>query len=97
MSTTVYTFHAAGDHSIIAAFEWDHTVPNTLGYYAEQQAKADAALIGKTTRYYAHNGTGVIAAFLTRDGVATQILRDDYRKFDAKAKQLRIEADIHVD
>lgn len=96
MSTTVYTFHVAYDHAIIAAFECDPNTPNALAYWAEQQAKGDAVLVGQTTRYYVHNGVGVIAAFLTRNGKATQILRDDYRKFDAQARQLRIEAGFPV-
>lgn len=95
MTATVYTFHAAYDHSIVAAFELDN---EAFARHAMDQASLDnEKQDGKTRRYYVHNGRGVIAAFLTRNNVATQILRDDYMKFSAKAKELRAEAELPND
>lgn len=92
MKTTIYTFHSAHDHSIVAAIQYDgHTLARHVlaqaAYDAEQQD-------GKTRRYYVHNGAGVVAAFMTRGGKADQILHDDYRRFSDEAVKLRTEAEI---
>lgn len=95
MTATVYTFHAAYDHSIVAAFEFDQ---EAFARHAMAQASLDnEKQDGKTRRYYVHNGRGVVAAFLTRNNVATQILRDDYMQFSDKAKAKRAEADLSND
>lgn len=92
MNTTVYTFHSAHDHAIVAAIEEDG---HTLARHALAQAANDSEQRdGKTRRYYVHNGVGVVAAFMTRNGSARQILHDDYRQFAAQAIKLRAEAEL---
>lgn len=94
MSATIYTFHSAYDHSIVAAIQEDgHTLArHALGQAANDAEKQD----GKTRRYYVHNGVGVVAAFITRSGKASQILHDDYRRFSDEAMKLRAEAEINA-
>lgn len=83
---TTYTYHAAADHQVKVAFGLDRSMADT----ATELARADLdAAGGKTRRYYVHNGTGVIAAFLTRNGSAHQIMRQDYLDFSDQAKQAR--------
>lgn len=88
----VYTFHSAYDHSIVAAVSYDG---HSLARHAVDQARNDAEKQDKLTRrYYVHNGSGVVAAFMTRGGNAQQILHDDYRKFSEEATRRRTEADL---
>lgn len=94
LNTTIYTFHSAHNHSIVAAIQEDG---HTLARHALAQAANDAEKQdGKTRRYYVHNGTGVVAAFMTRGGKASQILHDDYRRFSDEAVKLRTEAEINA-
>lgn len=86
MTATVYTFHAAYDHSIVAAFEFE---ADAITHHARQQALLDAESGSNTRRYYIHNGVGIVAAFMTRNGEAHQILRDDYMQFKGKADEAR--------
>jgi hypothetical protein len=81
--TTTYTFHRAADHGIIATAH-----PDTLQAAAQNVA---ASLLGQgTVRVYIHNGRGVVAAMICRDGAAHEVLRDDYRKFDGAARAARV-------
>jgi hypothetical protein len=96
MTGTIYTIHSANDHSIL-----ETATPGDL------QAKAAnvAARIGRglpdgqnrTWRVYVHNGRGVVAAGLCRDGLWHDILRDDYMAFEPKARALRVAAGFPVD
>ncbi len=89
---TTYTFHRAYDHGIVSNFEYSE---DCMKVNAEAQALYDKDFLPPATRrYYVHNGVGVIAAFLTRNGVATQILVDDYRQFKAAGLQARLEAEV---
>ena len=87
--TTIYSFHAAADHSIM-----DTATPGTLQQIAARIAETlhkgrpvDAE--PTTHRVYVHNGLGVIAAGLCRQGAWHDILRDDYRQFDEAARTRR--------
>lgn len=96
MTATTYTFHRAADHKIL-----DTAEPATLRTKAANIAArihrglpdADA----KRTRVYVHNGLGVIAAGLCRQGTWHDILRDDYRQFDQQARELRAAAGLAND
>ena len=81
-ATTTYSIHDARDHSIVATAN-----PGTLTEVAKQVG-VDFADQG-TRRFYVHNGVGVVAAILCRDGSAHETLRDNYRKFDESAKAVR--------
>ena len=94
MTTTTYSIHRAYDHSIAATFGID----DDMAKAAISIAEADYAAHGdKTIRYYLHNGRGVVAAFMTRQGAAHQVLRDDYLQFSDKAKAKRTEAVLFND
>lgn len=80
--TTTYSFHRAADHTII-----DIAKPANLQLKA--QAVAGALRHRGTVRIYVHNGRGVVAALLCRDGAAHDILRDDYMAFDDRARDER--------
>lgn len=82
MTATTYTIHAAYDHSIAAT-----GTPSDL----QDVIASVAARSGEegTRRFYVHNGTGVVGAFLARNGIGRDILRDDYMAFDAKAREAR--------
>lgn len=91
--STVYTFHAAIDHRVIATAE-----PATLQLVA---ANVAADLMDKnpskpdtTKRVYVHNGRAIIAAGLIRDGLWHDTLRDNYEAFEAKARERREAAGI---
>lgn len=96
MTGTIYTIHRAEDHQIIETAE-----PGNL----QQRAAHVAARIHRglpdadlrTTRLYIHNGRGVVAAGLCRQGVWHDILRDDYMPFAPKARALRMTAGLPVD
>ena len=92
--TTTYSIHRAYDHSIVATFGIDEDMAKVAIKIAEEDF---AAYGDMTTRYYLHNGRGVVAAFMTRQGAAHQILRDDYLKFSDKAKAKRTEKDLPND
>lgn len=86
---TTYSFHAAADHSIM-----DTAKPDTLQQVAARIAETlhrgrPVDALTQTYRVYIHNGLGVIGAGLCRDGVWHDILRDDYRQFDAAARTRR--------
>lgn len=89
--TTVYTFHRAEDHAILATAE-----PSNLQTVAATVA-ASLADNGETRRAYVHNGRGVIAAGLCRQGRWNDILRDDYMGFALKARLKRAEAGLPND
>lgn len=91
MSSTVYTFHRASDHSIINTAA-PATLNNTAAQIAERIHRGLPDRDLKSTRIYVHNGAGVIAAGLCRQGLWHDILRDDYRQFDAKAREQRTAA-----
>ena len=80
--TTTYSFHRAADHSIL-----DTATPVNLQLVAQNVAAALAR--EGTVRVYVHNGRGVVAALLCRDGAAHDILRDDYMAFDGAARWTR--------
>lgn len=80
--TTTYSFHRASDHAII-----DIAHPGNLQLKA--QAVAGALRHQGTVRIYVHNGRGVVAALLCRDGLAHDILREDYMSFDGAARWTR--------
>lgn len=87
---TTYTFHAAYDHSIACQ-------TSDASKFAECASRIAASAKDKgTKRFYLHNGKGVVAAFLTRDGEAFEVRREDYMQFSAKAKQARIECNIEI-
>lgn len=95
MPGTVYSFHAAEDHSIL-----DTATPETM------QAKAAniAARIhrglpypDKATRVYCHNGRGIVAVGLCRQGLWNDLLRDDWQQFDAVAREKRAAAHLPND
>ena len=89
MPATTYTFHRASDHTIFATAE-----PGTLLTVAQTIAQAISREddSGATRRVYVHNGLGVIGAGLCRSGLWHDILRDDYRQFDGKARAVRAAA-----
>lgn len=82
---TTYTYHDCRDHAVVAQVKLGASMAET----AENVAKSFEAQ--GTRRFYVHNGIGVIAAFLTRDGFAHQILRDDYLQFKGKGNVARAE------
>ena len=84
MATTVYTFHRAEDHAILATAE-----PGNLQSVAARVAAALTGTDSATRRAYVHNGLGIVAAGLCRGGIWQDILRDNYHQFDAKARALR--------
>jgi len=96
--TTIYTFHRAEDHGILATAE-----PGNLQEVAGMIAKSIANYPASTTRHgttrrvYVHNGLGVIGAGLCRNGIWNDILRDDYRQFDDKARTEREQAGLTND
>lgn len=89
---TTYSIHSAYNHDI-----WATANPGDLQEVVRRIAVANLTNQGATTRFYVHNGLGVVGAFLTRSGVAHDILRDDYRQFDAKARAVRADANLPND
>jgi hypothetical protein len=79
---TVYTIHSAADHSIYAI-----ALVGTLSETAKKLATEEND--GTTKRFYVSNGMGIISAFLTRNGIAHDILVHDYRQFKDRALQVR--------
>lgn len=90
MANTVYTIHAAANHVIVAVYEFEGNVGIDHAYPARQVAMDQTD--GKTRRFYLHNGVGVIAAFMVRNGEAHEILRNDYVQFGDRAKEIRAAA-----
>ena len=80
---TTYTFHAAYDHSIVAA------LTDTAQFAESARNIAKGADHDKAQRFYVHNGVGVVSAFVVCHGGAHEVLRDDYMQFSAKAKAQR--------
>ena len=89
MTSTVYTFHSANDHAILAIAE-----PGNLQTVAATIARAICREddTGTKRRVYIHNGLGIISAGLCRAGRWHDILRDDYHQFDDKARTERTAA-----
>jgi hypothetical protein len=86
---TTYSIHRAYDHSIAVT-------ASGVNLQSRAQALAeDVANHGH--RFYVHNGKGVVAAMLVKPHGALDILRDDYRKFDAKARAVRANANLSND
>ncbi|MTH36020.1 hypothetical protein GL279_15570 [Paracoccus limosus] len=86
---TTYSIHRAYDHSIVATAN-----PSDL------KARAGGLCFHKANlgeRFYVHNGKGVVAAMLVKPHGVFDILRDDYRQFDAKARALRADANLPND
>lgn len=78
---TTYSIHRAFDHSVVLT---------ASGINLQTRAQSlceDDANHGK--RFYVHNGKGIVAAMLVKPHGAFDIPRDDYRKFDAKARAAR--------
>lgn len=86
MTATTYTVHSANNHAV----EWSGQADDLIHAAA---LVAGSNMTG-TKRFYVHNGKGVVAAFLTRNGSAHEVLRQDYMQFDSKARAAR-EADGH--
>lgn len=84
MATTTYSIHSAYNHEI-----WATAVPGNLQDVVRRIAAANLTNQGATTRFYVHNGLGVVGAFLTRSGSAHDILRNDYMRFEEKARDKR--------
>jgi hypothetical protein len=83
---TTYSIHRAYDHSIAGT-------ASGVNLQSRAQALAeDAANHGH--RFYVHNGKGVVAAMLIKPQGAFDVLRDDYRKFDTKARAVRADANL---
>lgn len=82
MTATTYTIHDARNHEVVAK-----AYTGTLATVAKTLATQVDALT--TRRFYVHNGVGIVAAFLTRNGDAHEILRDDFMKFDTPARAAR--------
>lgn len=89
---TTYSIHSARNHDIIATAN-----PGDLQEVVQRVARGGHTEDRSTARYYVHNGLGVAGAFLTRSGVAHDVLRDDYRQFDATARALRADANLPND
>jgi len=83
-----YSIHNAYDHSIVRSFEVDQDT-TAISLSIAQDFEGEG-----TCRFYVHNGVGVVAAIMTRDGMARQIMRDDYMKFSAKALEARNQAGV---
>lgn len=84
MPATTYSIHAAFNHGIVATA----TVDN-LQQVAQQVAQEYTSGHNSALRFYVHNGLGVIAAFMARNGTAHNILRNDYLQFNEKAREQR--------
>ena len=86
---TVYTFHRAEDHAILATAE-----PGNLQQIAATVARSVTSNTGReaTRRAYIHNGLGVVCAGLCRAGLWHDTLRDEYLQFDAAARKERTAA-----
>jgi hypothetical protein len=92
MTATIYSFHAAEDHTIRAT-------ANTcnLQEIAKRVAAAMTHGTNKTRRVYVHNGLGIVAAGLCRDGLWHDTQRENYMEFEPKARQERAEAGLPND
>ena len=86
---TTYSIHAAYDHSIVATANPSNLSDMILGLVASEA--------NHNRRFYIHNGCGVVGACLVKPHIALEVLRDDYRKFDGKARELRTAADLAND
>lgn len=92
MALTTYSIHAAYDHSIVAT-----ATPADLQQVIQTVAQTHTSDTDSTQRFYVHNGLGVVGAFLARNGAGRDILRDGYRQFDVKARELRTAKDLPND
>lgn len=84
MTGTIYTFHAAEDHTIRAT-----ATTCNLQEIAKRVAAGMTHGTNKTRRVYVHNGVGIVAAGLCRDGAWHDVLRNDYHQFEPKARDER--------
>lgn len=91
MASTTYTIHSARNHDIVTTMEGS-TQDTFSAAFERVAAQGDFAL--GTHRFYVHNGVGVIAAMMMRDGHARQILRDDYMQFGSAGAEKRALAKI---
>lgn len=89
---TTYSIHSAYDHSIVATASGV-----TLRRIAQEVAQEWTRDSDATLRFYVHNGKGVVAAMMARNGTAHDTLRDDYMRFAAKAAAKRAAAGLHID
>lgn len=93
MATTLYSFHRAEDHAILAIAD-----PSNLESVAATVARSISSADGsQTRRAYVHNGRGIVAAGLCRAGIWHDTLRENYFAFDEAARAERHEADYPND
>lgn len=96
MPGTIYTFHRASDHEIIDTAE-PATLQSKAAHIAARihRGLPDADL--KSTRIYCHNGTGIVAVGLCKQGQWHDLLRDDWHQFDDVAREKRHAAHLPND
>lgn len=82
--TTVYSIHDARNAAILATA----TVEN-VQTVAASVARALSGPYGETRRAFVHNGLGIIAAGLCRQGSWHDVIRTDYLGMDADARAAR--------
>jgi len=88
MTGTTYTIHRAEDHQIIETAEPGNLQAKAANVAARiHRGLPDADR--KTTRLYVHNGRGIIAAALCRQGLWHDILRDDFMRCEPAARDER--------
>lgn len=92
MTATTYTFHSPMNHEIIATAE-----PATLQQIAAKIAETATAANNVTSRFYVHNGKGVIGAGVCKHSLWIDVERDQYRQFDQQARELRTAAGLAND
>lgn len=93
MTGTIYSFHRAEDHAILAIAD-----PSNLQSVAAQVARAISNADGsQTRRAYVHNGRGIVAAGLCRAGIWNDTLRENYFAFDEAARAERHDAGYRND
>ena len=93
MTTTIYSFHRAADNTILATA--------LVGNVQEvaQKVACSIAPDSKARAVYVHNGRGVVAVLLCRDGVARDSARDFYMSeyYDRQARERRDEEGLPND
>jgi hypothetical protein len=89
MTKTIYTIHSAYDHSIVRLAN-----PGTLQQDVQSVASEFSRDSNATLRFYVHNGLGVVAAFMAKNGTGHDILRDDYMPYSESAALKRVEAGL---
>lgn len=93
---TTYSIHRAADHEIIETAR-PETLQQIVAHIAARihRGLPDADL--KTTRLYIHNGRGIVAAGLCRQGTWHDTVREDYMHLDPHARMKRTEARLSND